>query len=319
MVFFFSLSFLSIITSQKFSIFDRNTPRNITDILTQQNAAILANNFIGALAHTAEIGSAAYRSNYNMGKGEYKRKRVTRHRYATTRRRGPGPAAYGNLNRTLRAAGASYIPGYYRKSGYFGRYGTSAAGSIQEKKFFDQTHNDPAGDWSAGRIGTSWNLVPQGDTESTRVGRMIKIHSIQVRGKTELATNTSTKSPCIRFFLFLDKQCNGAEPAVTDVLEAADFLAHNKLENSGRFVTLKTWIICMNQIAAAGNGTANDWGELTRTWQYYKSFKVPIKIQFSGATGALTEIKSNNLMLGWITDKVDALALEYCTRIRYTD
>lgn len=87
------------------------------------------------------------------------------------------------------------------------------------------------------------------------------------------------------------------------------------LANSSRFKIIKKWEI--RQQATAGVSGA--YSNTSRTINFYKKCNIPV--EFSSTTGALTELKSNNLFLvagsGGAED--DAATFAGSCRLRFTD
>lgn len=201
---------------------------------------------------------------------------------------------YGNKRRKMIA------PGFTRASGYYGRYGTRAARKRAqrlcmpvEEKFFDTTLSfsfDATAEVPAtGQLA----LIPQGDTESTRDGRQCTITSIYIKGMAQFVPAAAATASSIAYlYLVLDTQCNGAAAGATDVLTGTGMItAHMNLANSGRFKILKKWVIAQN--ATAGVTTA--YNNYVTYIEGYKKCKIPM--EYSGTTGAISEIKSNNIFL----------------------
>ncbi len=144
----------------------------------------------------------------------------------------------------------------------------------------------------------SVNLIAQGVTESQRVGRKCTITAIGWRFRIILpeqdAVATPASSDLIRVILYWDKQANGATAVNTDILESSNIFSFNNLANSGRFKTLmdRTYPINYLNLASDGAGVVSH-GNVILQDSFYKKCNVPI--EFSGATGALTEIRSNNI------------------------
>lgn len=206
----------------------------------------------------------------------------------------------------------SFKKGYNRTSGYYGRFAPLGT----ELKFLDTTWNDTTVASAGEVILPSVNLIPQGVTESNRIGRKCVIRSIAVRYVVQIkpTTNTNNTDDGVRFILFQDKQCNGAAATVTDILRSADYLSFNNLANKERFKVLADKFTDVH--AAAGGGSTSSFGELGFTKSVY--IKCYIPIEFSSTTGALTEIRSNNIGVLLISDSADT-ACEGLVRIRYSD
>jgi len=116
----------------------------------------------------------------------------------------------------------------------------------------------------------------------------------------------------------LDKQCNGAAPNVDDILETTDWQSFNNLANKNRFRTLYDKTFVLNPLSASGDGTANDFGEYDRAFTFFKKCSIPI--EFDSTTGAITEIKSNNLVILAISDTSNTVTtMNSKIRLRFSD
>lgn len=173
---------------------------------------------------------------------------------------------------------------------------------------FDATAEVPA----TGQL----NLIPQGVTESTRVGRLCTIKSIQLRGWVNWAPAGAVASSAQYLYLVLDTQTNGAAAAVTDVLTSNNIsTALINLNNSQRFRILKRFVFPMTSQA----GVSGAYGSVVCPIDYFK--KLDIALDFSSTTGALTEIRSNNLFLlaGSDTNSDDVAGFAGTCRVRFAD
>lgn len=178
--------------------------------------------------------------------------------------------------------------GYTRTSGFYGRY----AGPSAELKFHDVDLDD-AVIAAGGAITSSINLIAQGTTESTRIGRRCTLRSINWRFEVTFPAGTTTAtSDIVRVIMYLDKQANGATAAVTDILESADFQSFNNLANKSRFRTLMDRTYDM-EAGISGDGTTIDTGTATTSDSFFKNVALPL--EFDSTAGALTEIRSNNI------------------------
>ncbi len=194
--------------------------------------------------------------------------------------------------------------GFYRKSGYYGRYNKGNG----ELKFYDLSMDD-AVVASTGTIQDPTNPGPaatqesivgikQGTGESERIGRKCTIRSIGWRFNVTLpeVDNAATPAPpdIVRIILYQDKQTNGAAAAVLDILETANIHSFNKLSNTSRFKTLMDKVVTLNY-SGMGSATADtvSQGEVQRWGTFYKKCNIPL--EFSSTTGALSELRSNNI------------------------
>lgn len=179
--------------------------------------------------------------------------------------------------------------GYTRTGGYYGRF----TGNNPEKKFFDTALSflfDTTGEVPAtGQL----CLIPQGDTESTRDGRECRIKSIQIRATLIFTpAAAATASTSVWLYVILDTQCNGAAAAVTDVFsENTLHKAMINLANSKRFRILKRFRYTFNSPA----GATTAYNTVTKHIDWFKKCDIPMV--FSSTSGAITEIRTNNVFL----------------------
>lgn len=210
---------------------------------------------------------------------------------------------------------AKIVPGFTRRVGNYGRYGVNArsVGALPEKKYFDTALAfllDTTGEVPAtGQL----TLIPQGDTENTRDGRKANIESIQIRGNMRFVAAATAAAVTGHMYLVLDTQCNGAAAGVTDVFSSADLsVAMLNLNNSGRFRILKSWDF--EQASSAGVATA--FGERIKVIKFFKRCNIPV--DWSSTTGAITEIRSNNLFLvAGSANGDDAISFTGTCRLRF--
>lgn len=182
--------------------------------------------------------------------------------------------------------------GYARTGGFYGRYGEGS----RELKFFDTVTNftyDATGEVPAtGQL----NLIPQGNTQSTRVGRKCTIRQIQVRWLNFTAQAAATAGDAGYIAIWHDRQCNGAAAAAGDVLITGNGIigqSMRNLENSARFRCLKEWR--WNLQPAAGVTTA--WSVATKWIVATIKCNIPIEFDSTFSTGVIGTIRSNNIFL----------------------
>jgi len=213
---------------------------------------------------------------------------------------------------------------YYRsKSRAFSSIFQRGSPSAPELKFFD-TDLSFTVDFTAEIPATGQlALIPQGDTQSTREGRQCIITSIAIHGTMILVPSTgATASDVVYLYLILDKQCNGAAPAVADanvgIFTSANLAQANRtLSNASRFVVLKKWVHKFN--AAAGVTTAYN-NDIT-PFECFKKCNIPMEYDGSASTGALTTIRSNNIFLvaGSAGGSDDLVTVTGTCRLRFMD
>lgn len=208
----------------------------------------------------------------------------------------------------------AFNKGYNRTSGYYGRF----IGPNAENKFFDTTltfNFDATPEVPAtGQL----VLIPQGVTESTRVGRKCVVKSLQLRGTVLFTPGAAAAAASTNAYmcLVLDKQCNGAAASYNDVMLGANIATgFTNLANSERFVTLKR--MKWNLTSQAGATTA--FSNVAKAFDFYHKCSLPL--EFSSTTGAITELKSNNLFLIAGTDGQtdDTVSMSGQCRVRFSD
>ncbi len=222
------------------------------------------------------------------------------------RRRAGG---YSSSQRPFRA-------GRDRVGGYYGRF----AGSNAELKFLDTTVDDAI--IAAGGVVTdSVNLVPQGVTESQRVGRKCTLRQIFWRGNVTIPLNELEGGPGagdrVRLIMYVDKQANGATATQAGILESTNYDAYRNLANSGRFVILMDRMITLNYLTCthfAVNSFSH--AKVNRQFSFFKRCAIPL--EFDNTTGAITEIRSNNVGILIMCENGDA-GITSQVRVRFSD
>ncbi len=175
---------------------------------------------------------------------------------------------------------------------------------------------------TGGTITPSINLIAQGVTESTRVGRKCVLRKVQWRYDIDLPAESDQgdvgQGDIVRVIMYIDKQANGATAAVTDILESADYQAFRNLTNTGRFRILmdKTHSINRRVAATDGANTSTSPEVVTGTFTLFKT--INLALEFSAGTGAITEIRSNNLGVLLIS-REGQVGFESKIRLRFSD
>lgn len=211
-----------------------------------------------------------------------------------------------------------FVAGVDRTGGYYGRY----SGRSGELKFHDVELDDAVVN-AAGTTTPTINIIAQGNTESERIGRKSTIKSINWRYSIHLVEQDAVATPesgdSCRVILYLDKQCNGATAAVTQVLEATNIHSFRNLANSQRFVFLLDRTHSLNYMGMASDGAGLvSQGEIVKQYSWYKKCNIPIEYDDSATTGVITSIRSNNLGVLLISAKGLCL-FDSKIRLRFSD
>ncbi len=163
-------------------------------------------------------------------------------------------------------------------------------------------------------------IIPQGVTESDRVGRKVRVKNVYWTLGIELnaTTNGTLGTEIIRVMLVQDAQTNGAIFAATDIWETDNWFDFRNLAETGRFRVLMRREFTLTSPGFAGNGTSND--TLRVIEPFIGGKRVDIKIQWddSVATGAIGSCRTNNLYL--VTQAVLGTGrIEGNIRVRFID
>lgn len=201
-----------------------------------------------------------------------------------------------------------------RTGGFIGRF----KGPNRETKFFDTAINSAVDATGEVPTGGQLVLIPQGDTESARDGRMAYIKSVHGRFLlNSVPALNASGSTNVFLYLVLDTQCNGAAASVTDVFTSANlWSAFHNLANSDRFRILRKFRV---NLTSQANQSASVPSNTNKCLEFY--YKCNIPIQYSSTTGAIGEIKSNNLfyILGSDGQSDDTVTMNGTTRVRFLD
>ncbi len=198
---------------------------------------------------------------------------------------------------------------------------TMRLGRIGELKFFDGTKGSTTTSATGAISNLSLNLIAQGITEVTRVGRRIMVRSLFLHGNVTLPTTATVAdtSDSARVIVYLDKQANKATAATTDIMEATISIdSFRNLANKGRFRILSDRKYDVTSRAGAGEAAGDsEYGEQIISWDVALP-KLSIPIEFTADTGAIGEITSNNIGVMTIGRSAKC-GVGYKWRLRYTD
>jgi hypothetical protein len=83
------------------------------------------------------------------------------------------------------------------------------------------------------------NIIPQGTTVNTRLGKSCRVTGFRVNGFIE--AQSSATSNIVELVYVWDYQPNKALPAITDIFDAVTPLQNKRMENSERFKIVKSF------------------------------------------------------------------------------
>lgn len=184
-----------------------------------------------------------------------------------------------------------------------------------EKKYLDTSIQNTS-DISAGVILNSLVLVPQGTTDVTRIGNKITVTNINLRGfaANDDLTTALTGGGYLRVILYVDKQANGATAAVTDILKSAVIHSFRNMDQVDRFIILQDKFYNIPIKTTDALHTSIE----TTMWSMNIKCKYPV--HFSSTMGAITELRSNNIGLLYISDTPTLNAANVGTaRVKFID
>lgn len=135
--------------------------------------------------------------------------------------------------------------------------------------------------------------VAQGAAVTQRVGKKIKLKSLQCRGYVS-NDSAATINDCA-FLVIYDKRPTGSLPAVTDILVSADTSSFNNDANSGRFKILKRmdFLLCGAPATTNGDGPAV-------TCDFYLDLKGLPCVYKAAGTGAIGDIEEGAIYGIWL-------------------
>jgi hypothetical protein len=221
------------------------------------------------------------------------------------------------LGKRSRSAGAGVVkrrrmvvPGRTRVSGYYGRYNRAGGNEV---KFHDNVTNATVAT-AGGIIDNIPTGIASGTEESQRIGRQITGTRLNFNGILTLPASAANATDVVRIMVVMDKQCNGATFSATDLLDTSgNFLSYRNLENSKRFRVLYDKRFTLNATAFDSSNV------LTAPFTRFFKGSIPLKgarFEYSGTTGSITELKSNNLAIFMQSEKGHAV-VDMVSRFRY--
>ncbi len=212
--------------------------------------------------------------------------------------------------------------GFTRTSGFYGMFPVM---STHEMKFHDIAFSSitaAVDGWHKGLVpaaGNSLVSIGQGVEENKRVGRLAHIRRIHIRATFQGVASIDQIAAGFRVILFIDTQCNGIEATTAQMFKTDDYFTFNNLANRGRFRVLFDKKYILPPMAADQTAAPNTiFTYSTKNIDINK--KVHIPVEYSGTTGAIAEIASNNLMIWFcrLNSGPDIIGVGKA-RIRFTD
>jgi len=185
---------------------------------------------------------------------------------------------------------------------------------------------DTLGTFSVDANGHFTNLCfPQsGGDINQRIGRKLTIKSVYVRFRYVIREaedfpdeTTAIPNQMGRMVLFMDYQPNGTAPTVLDVLSINSPVSQINLGNRERFKILSDKCYVLDPYLYSNSPQVEN-----RTIVCGKKYKkLNEEMIFSGATGAISDVKTGVLYMFWIGSQPTILGSQvtYTSRVRYSD
>jgi len=152
----------------------------------------------------------------------------------------------------------------------------------------------------ANSIRHNCNIIAQGVSASSRIGRKITIKRIEFDAVYHLAAKDGD---FIRCNVILDRQCNGGNTGEVPktVFTGAHPVSHPKLENNKRFqILLQKTLVILNQpdhvtLGELGVMQAVESGVARKHMKF--SIDCNIEIDYSGSDAEIASVRSNNIFV----------------------
>lgn len=147
--------------------------------------------------------------------------------------------------------------------------------------------------WAANSTILPLTLVATGDSEFTREGMEIKLHSIQLRAIIRNYAATAQDVIYRIIILKMNDDCGGAVPSMAELLDGGDDIVGQRNHSyGGKFKVYYDKMKLLPQTLI--NGTNN---VSYRAINYYKQFKRPIKCTYDGAAAAIGSCAKGQLFM----------------------
>lgn len=158
------------------------------------------------------------------------------------------------------------------------------------------------------------NAIQVGDTAVRRIGNRITIKKIGLRMQMLNTANTDD-GDILRIIVLLDKQPNGADPAVLDILEVADEQAFRAVKTMKRFTFLMDKYVAWSSQSLVVDGMSFVVSRRAITW--FKDVNIDVEYLSSGTS--ISNIGTNAIHVFAISQQASDTTLTYGTRVSYID
>jgi hypothetical protein len=169
-------------------------------------------------------------------------------------------------------------------------------------------------------LSSSLCIIPAGDGSSERDGRKVLLTRLSIRGllscTAESTTLTDIAEAC-RIIIYLDKQCNGAAAAATDIVSSADILSFKNLTNDKRFSILYDKVFELCPYTSLGDTTT--FTTVPRRVHFEHDMKLNLPVLFDASAAAITDLTSNNIGVLGFSEAGGNVTCAFIARVRFID
>lgn len=171
-----------------------------------------------------------------------------------------------------------------------------------ELKYYD---NESSGAVLTTASVTKLSNMAQGDTEVTREGKEVVARSLHCRGY--ITQHASASWTNVRCMIVLDREYDGADPGITDILDSSYAYSYLNMSKAGRFQVLwdKTFLLSSG---------------IKDSVQFKINKKLRHKVKYQGTDGTAASLESGQLLFIRFSDEATntpTLSLE--SRFRFMD
>lgn len=173
----------------------------------------------------------------------------------------------------------------------------------------------------------SLSVPAEGTGQSERNGRNYTIHKIYLHGNFAIGSVESSTSPLAdircRVVIYIDTQTNNAEANPSNIMDQGgtdNLLAFRNLEEVSRFRVLfdKTLVMRFNNQMNEGAINLFASGLRVAPFNFYHTFKEPIKVQCNATTANVTSCTNSQIgLLAIASTTTNTPTITYQCRVRF--
>lgn len=169
-------------------------------------------------------------------------------------------------------------------------------------------------------VTASCNIITQGDSFNNREGATVLLKSIEMVGRLDLLPAAAATSTGVAYiWIVLDRQPNGANATATGTGGYLTSTVANEalptIPLQYRFKTLGKLVVPLTAQA----GVSGAYNPTAVPISFYKKFKKPIEVRFTGNAGSIADVATNNIcMFAGSSDVDDLISFGGTFRVRFT-